>query len=190
MKIVDHPVPSYGLFLLSALLLAQPLRVVYADIVYKCVKGGNITYTAKPSGNDGLCQETVIEEQNPEDYARAMEEKRRRLEEDRLAEERRLKEREVRAKELEAAAAARAARAAEQQSRMQNQQQPENPTVPGYPYYYPYLRGRGPVNPAPLPSPGQANPFPGRPPGYVPHKRIDPPVQHTQPTPSQNLPYR
>lgn len=136
--------------LLSATSLVFHAPSVSADTVYKCMKDGKASYSANPKSGDGECQETKIEEQNPEDFARALEEKRLKQEEERKAEEQRLKEREVRAKELEAAAAARAAQTAEKQLQLQNQPQPYESPMTGYPYpYAPYWGGIGPTHPLP-----------------------------------------
>jgi len=156
-----QPFAAIGFFLLTAALIPA---LVDAETVFKCVKDGKASYTANPKGSDGQCQETKIEEQNPADLARALEEKRLRQEEDRKADEALLKEREVRAKELEAAASARRARALEEQLLLQQQSQQYAPPAVVYPYaYYPYWGGGlRPIQPVPPAGGGQQPASPGR----------------------------
>ena len=137
-----------------------------AGSIYKCVKDGKANYTANPRDSDGDCQETKIEEQNPADLARALEEKRLRQEEERKADEARLKEREIRAKELEAAAAARSARTQEQQLLLQRQ----SPQTPYPENIYPYWWGGGfrPIKPVPPAGGGQRPHSPPRWPSQAP----------------------
>jgi len=149
--------------------VALPGGVSGAETVYKCVKDGKALYTANPRSADGECQETKIEKQRPEDFARAIEEKRQRLEEERIADEQRLREREVRAKEQEAAASARRAKALEEQLLFQRQAPQAT-----YPETYPAYQWWGwnrPVRPLP-PSGGWGRP----------------PSQHPPPTPSRPPP--
>jgi len=152
MKHIRKTVIFQVFILLTAIILALPCSGVQAESVYKCMKDGKVRYMANPSSADGQCQETRIDQQNPEDFARAWEEKKIRQEAERKANEEQRKEREVRAKELEAAAAARRAYALEQQLLLQRQQSQQQ-IVPQvvYPYYYPYWGGGGirPIQPFP-----------------------------------------
>lgn len=120
-----------------------------ADAIYQCrSESGKPAFVTNPSGlKDCRPIDVKVDEPNPEDVARALEEKRRKDEEARLNEEQEREERLTRAREAEAEAATRRARVAEEELRLlkqrQSEQNQENDTsywpypitIPRYPHH-------------------------------------------------------
>jgi hypothetical protein len=160
---------------LAALVIALSAPSAIAEEVYKCVVNGKVNYTANPTASSGSCQPTAIRNDgpSPEEYARLLEDKKLRQEQDRKAEEAALKEREVRAKELEAHATARRAQVAEEQLELLRQSSPYDPDAVYYPQTYPYYYG-GTGYQRPQPLPGNS---------WQPGNGWHPPTQQNKPPP-------
>ena len=123
----------------TMVILGQPAGA--AD-VYKCRDAGKISYTSNPTSST-RCQPVDLKviEPDPAEVARALEDKRRKAEEESAAEERARQERLVRAREIEAQAALRRARAAEEEARIQRLREQEATDQWGYPVWgYPIWR--------------------------------------------------
>jgi hypothetical protein len=114
-----------------------------ADEIYKCVKGGEISYGSNPGAGDCQRVDLQVPQPSPEELARLAEEQRQRTEQDRADEAQDLQERLVRAKEIEAQAAWEQARAADDQARLQREQQQNTSAWNRYYPYYPYGLGYG-----------------------------------------------
>jgi len=147
--------------------------------VYECrSETGKPAFVAHPDGyRDCRRVDLQVDEPNPNDVARALEEKRRKDEEARGAEERAREERLIRAREAEAQAQMRRARAAEEELRLlkQREVQPQSPPtlnvpiwpipvpVPAWPHPHPH-----PPHPDPQPRRGGMEGEHDRPPPFLP----------------------
>lgn len=115
-----------------------------AEEIYKCLSpSGKPAFVSNPSGFRE-CQplNVKVDEPNPADVARALEERRRKDEEARIAEEKAREEREIRARERQAEAEIRRARAAEEELRLLKQRQTQSAptvTVPVWPIPVPIV---------------------------------------------------